>query len=136
MVGFERDRGGDSVGHAAAAPSTMSVVSAAGDEVSASVARLFGGYAQQYQALSAQTVLFHERFLQALTSGASAYAGAEAANVSPLHALGQELQALAIFSPVKDLTGRPLLGDGADAARGAGRRWGWRLDFGSGGNGG
>ncbi|MGA7052097.1 MAG: PE family protein, partial [Mycobacterium sp.] len=38
---------------AAAAPSTTGIVAAAGDEVSAAIAGLFGSYAQEFQTLSA-----------------------------------------------------------------------------------
>ena len=50
---------------------------------------------------------------------------AEAANASPLQALLQGGQELAFFSPVKDLVGRPLFGNGANAndAGGGGRGW-------------
>src|SRR5271167_3740152 len=103
----------------------------------AAVTRLFGSYAQQFQSLSAQSGLFHSQFVQLLSSGGHAYAGAEAANASPLQAVMQEGQSLAISSPVKDLTGRPLFGHGANGAAGTGANGGaggWIL--GNGGNGG
>ena len=43
---------------ATAEPSTTGVVAAAGDEVSAAVASLFGGYAQEFQTLTARATLF------------------------------------------------------------------------------
>jgi len=46
--------------HVAAATWTTQVEFAAGDEVSAAIAELFGGYAQQYQALAAQAAAFHD----------------------------------------------------------------------------
>ena len=64
----------------AAAPSTTSVVAAAEDEISAAISKLFGGYGQEFQALSAQAGLFHSSFVQALTSGGGVYAAAEAAS--------------------------------------------------------
>ncbi len=85
--------------NAAAAGSTTRVLAAAGDEVSAAISDVFGGYAQQYQALSARAALFGEQFVQAVHWAAGAYAGAEAANVSPLQALVQQAQSLAVFSP-------------------------------------
>ena len=66
----------------AAAPSTTSVVAAAEDEISAAISKLFGGYGQEFQALSAQAGLFHSSFLQTLTSGGNLYSAAEAANAS------------------------------------------------------
>src|ERR1700712_44395 len=70
--------------NASVAGSTTQVLVAAGDEVSAAIATMFGTFGQEYQALSAQTALFHDQFVQALTAGAGAYGTAEAANVSPL----------------------------------------------------
>ena len=64
----------------AAAPSTTSVVAAAQDEISAAISKLFGAYGQEFQALSAQAGLFHNSFVQALTSGRGLYSFAEAAN--------------------------------------------------------
>ncbi len=52
--------------------------------------------------------------------------------------LVQGAQSLAVFSPVKDLTGRPLVGNGANAAPGTGQNGapgGWLLgDGGAGGS--
>src|SRR5690349_8855418 len=67
---------------AAASGSTTAVLAAGADEVSAAISQLFGTYGQQYQVLSAQAALFHEQFVQLLTSGAGAYASAEAANAA------------------------------------------------------
>ncbi len=53
----------------AAAPSTTGIVPPALDEVSAAISRLFGGYGQQFQALSAQSALFHSEFVQSLSLG-------------------------------------------------------------------
>jgi hypothetical protein len=60
------------------------LVAAAQDEVSAAAARLFGGYAREYQAVLAQAAAFHEEFLAALASAGNAYASAEAANTSAI----------------------------------------------------
>ena len=80
----------------AAAPSTTGIMPPALDEVSAAITRLFGSYGQQFQSLSAQGSLFHGQFVQLLSSGGHAYAGAEAANASPLSGLlgGSPLQGL------------------------------------------
>ena len=51
---------------AAAAGSTTQVAAAAGDEVSAAIARLFGTYGQEFQTLSAQSALFNSQFVQLL----------------------------------------------------------------------
>ena len=48
--------------HAAALAPTTGIVAAAGDEVSAGIAALFGNYAQDFQALGAQAAVFHADF--------------------------------------------------------------------------
>jgi PE family len=125
--------------NAAAASPTTGIVAAAGDEVSAAIAALFGGYGQQYQALSARVALLHEQFVQALNSGGLMYAAAEAANAAPLAALGSPAQSLEqdVNGFSQALTGRPLLGHGTDGAPGSGQAGGpggWL--WGNGGNGG
>jgi len=62
-----------------AAGPTTGVVAAAEDEVSAAIARLFGAYAEQNQALLAQAATFHIRFARALAAAGNSYARAEAA---------------------------------------------------------
>ncbi|ETW23890.1 PE family protein [Mycobacterium gastri 'Wayne'] len=79
--------------NAAAAGPTTALVAAAGDEVSAAIAALFGAHARSYQALSTQAAAFHTQFAQALTAGAGSYATAEAANASPLQALEHKYSA-------------------------------------------
>ncbi len=120
---------------AAAAPSTTSLVAAAGDEVSTAIATLFSEHAQSYQALSAQMAAFHDRFMNALAGASGSYASAEAANVTPLQTIEQDLLG-AVNAPTQVLFGRGLIGDGANGtapgqAGGAGG-----LLIGNGGNGG
>jgi hypothetical protein len=76
-----------SAANAAASAHTTAVVAAGVDEVSGAIAVLFGGYGQQFQALSAQAAAFHSQFVQSLTAGAGAYVAAEAASINPLQAL-------------------------------------------------
>jgi len=76
-----------SAAHTAAAASTVGLIPAAADEVSASIAQLFSQHAADYQALAARATAFHEQFVQHLTASARSYAGAEAANVSLLQPL-------------------------------------------------
>jgi hypothetical protein len=84
----------------AAATPTTGVVAAAADEVSAATAKLFGGYAQEYQAVLNQAAAFHEEFAAALASAGSAYAEAEAANASAISAgLGR------LIAPIQSLPG-------------------------------
>ncbi|MGA9677789.1 MAG: PE family protein, partial [Mycobacterium sp.] len=108
----------------AAATTTTGILAAGQDEVSAAIARLFSSHGRQFQALSAHAAEFHTEFVQALTSAGGAYAAAEAANASPLQAVVQGAQSLAVFSPVKDLTGRPLAGNGTNGAAGTGQAGG------------
>ncbi|MGO9384934.1 MAG: PE family protein, partial [Mycobacterium sp.] len=102
-----------SAANAAAAAPTTAVLAAAADEVSAAIADLFGTHGQAYQALSAQAAAFHSQFVQALNSGAGAYAAAEAASASPLQALQQDVLGV-INAPTEALVGRPLIGNGAN----------------------
>lgn len=80
----------DAAGAVAAVP-TSAVVAAAGDEVSAAVAVLFGQLGLEYQQVSVQAGVFHERFVAALTAAGTAYGVAEAANVSPLQTLERDI---------------------------------------------
>ncbi len=86
--------------HMVAAAPTLSVLPAAFDEVSAGIAHLFSGYAQDYQALAGKAAAFQEQFVQHLTAGAGAYASAEAVNVAsllkPLTAIATPVAAAAI----------------------------------------
>ncbi|MCV7102984.1 PE family protein, partial [Mycobacterium palustre] len=127
---------------AAVAPTTRILV-AAQDEVSTAIAELFSGHAQAYQALSAQGAAFHDQFVRALTAGAGAYASAEAQNVAafaanPAQTVGQEFLN-AVNAPIQAATGRPLIGNGANAAPGSGLNGapgGWLIgDGGAGGSG-
>lgn len=68
-----------SAANASAASATTQVLAAGADEVSARIAALFGGFGLEYQAISAQVAAYHQRFVQALSTGAGAYASAEAA---------------------------------------------------------
>ncbi|MEK1165489.1 PE family protein, partial [Mycobacterium ulcerans] len=116
---------------AAAAPTT-GILAAGSDEVSTAIAGMFAAHAQAYQALSTQADLFHAQFVQLLNSGASAYTGAEAANASPLQPVLD-----AVNAPSQALTGRPVIGNGADGAAGTGQNGGdggWLI--GRGGSGG
>ncbi|MBX9978505.1 MAG: PE family protein, partial [Mycobacterium gordonae] len=114
---------------AAALPTT--VVAAAGtDEISVAVAALFGGYAREYQVIGARVAGWQEQFVVSLHTASGAYAAAEAAAANPLQSLLDVLNA-----PSVALTGRVLIGDGADAttAGGNGATGGWL--YGNGGNG-
>lgn len=121
-------------GHATAAIPTTGLVAAGADEVSVGVAALFNGHAQEYQALSAQASAFHQRFVQALSSGAASYLATESATVSMVQTL--ERDALGVINaPTEVLFGRPLIGNGANGGPGQPGGPGGLL-YGSGGAGG
>ncbi|MCV7099392.1 PE family protein, partial [Mycobacterium palustre] len=98
----------------AAAPTT-GLVPAAADEVSAGVAALFSSHAREYQAIIAQVEAFHSQFVTTLNAGGASYAATEAANASPLQQLLN-----VINTPTELIAGRPLIGNGANAAPGSG----------------
>jgi hypothetical protein len=70
--------------HRAAAVRTTGLAAAAADEVSAALSALFTKYGADFQALSAHAGAFHEKFLQALSSGFRSYLAAETAGASLL----------------------------------------------------
>lgn len=120
---------------AALAP-TSTLIAAAGDEVSAAIASLFSGHAQEYQALSARAATFHDQFTQALGAASGAYAAAEAANAHALQAPINEILGV-INAPTNMLLGRPLIGNGANGAPGTGQPGGaGGILWGNGGTGG
>jgi hypothetical protein len=95
-----------SAAHMAAAPSTVALVPAAADQVSASIAHLFSQHAANYQALAGRAAVFQEQFVQQLTASAGAFARAEAANVALLQPL--TASAGAIGSAIGALPGQSL----------------------------
>ena len=123
-----------STANAAAAAPTTGVLAAGADEVSATVATLFGAHAEAYQAISAQTAAFHQQFVQLINSGAGSYAAAEAANASPLQSTQQDLLGV-INAPTQAALGRPLIGNGANATAPGGNGVAGGLLWGNGGNG-
>jgi PE-PPE domain/PE family len=100
--------------HAAAAGPTTALMAAGADEVSATLAALFSRYGQGFQAFGVQASAFHQQFVQTLSVGAESYLAAEALNASPLQAVQRDLLA-AINAPSEALSGRPLLGNVANA---------------------
>ncbi|MGB9305256.1 MAG: PE family protein [Mycobacterium sp.] len=89
---------------AAAAP-TAGIAAAAQDEVSAAIAKLFSGFGQEFQAVSAQAQAFHDQFVNTLNASMEQYAIAEAyASQGLLHAVNP---------PTEALLGLPLIGTGA-----------------------
>ncbi len=60
-----------------AAGPTSGLIAAAQDEVSQAIAKLFGGYGQQYQAALTKAAAFHDDFARALAAAGNTYAQAE-----------------------------------------------------------
>jgi hypothetical protein len=90
-----------SAANASAAGRTTGLVAAAEDEVSAAIAKLFGGYGQQYQAILTQATAFHNEFTQTLAAAGNTYAQAEAGNVAATsNALGARIQTLLGRTPI------------------------------------
>ncbi|WP_079088989.1 PE family protein, partial [Mycobacterium tuberculosis] len=116
------------LGSSISAANASAVLAAGADEVSARIAALFGGFGLEYQAISAQVAAYHQRFVQALSTGAGAYASAEAAAAEQI-VLG------VINAPTQALLGRPLIGDGANATTPGGAGGAGGLLFGNGGAG-
>ncbi|MDT5137042.1 MAG: hypothetical protein QOD58_1304 [Mycobacterium sp.] len=104
-----------SASNALAAFPTTAVLAAGADEVSATIAALFGAHAQAYQALSQQAALFHEQFVQLMTGGAGQYAAAEALNSTPM-----QDAAAAISAQGQALTGFPFGGAAGGASTAGG----------------
>jgi hypothetical protein len=123
-----------SAAHAVAAAPTTAVIAAAEDEVSAAIASLFSGHGQQFQALSAQAAAFHTQFVHALSGAAGSYGLTEAANVSPLQTLEQDVPGV-INAPTQLTVGRPLVGNGANGTAASPNGGAGGILFGNGGNG-
>ncbi|MBV9638442.1 MAG: PE family protein [Mycobacteriaceae bacterium] len=67
--------------NAAAAPSTITVMPAASDEVSALTALQFSTHGGMYQAVGAVAQVVHEMFAATMATSGASYAATEAANV-------------------------------------------------------
>ncbi|WP_459758389.1 PE family protein, partial [Mycobacterium riyadhense] len=117
-----------SAANAAAAIPTVGIQVTAADEVSAAIATLFGGYAQDYEVLSSLVAARQDQFVAVLSAAADSYLGTEVANA-------EQTVLNAVNAGSRALTGRVLVGNGADATTpgGSGGAGGWLS--GNGGNG-
>jgi hypothetical protein len=70
--------------HMTAAAPTVAVVPAAADEVSAGIANLFSGFANEYHALAGQAAAFQQQFVQLLHASGGSYTAAETVNVASM----------------------------------------------------
>ncbi len=93
--------------NASAAGPTTGLVAAAEDEVSVAIAKLFGGYGQQYQAVLTQATVFHNEFTQTLAAAGNAYGQAETANAATMSNALSTLRA-----PILAMLGRTPTGGG------------------------
>jgi hypothetical protein len=120
----------------AAVTPTTEVAAAGADEVSATIAALFGAHAQEYQAAAARAATYYEQFVRTLSAAAASYADTETAiatsmqgalgatNAAALSGLIQTISEAWIISPVgrvldpiinaptEALFGRDLIGTG------------------------
>lgn len=109
----------------------MSFVTAT-PRASTAIATLFSEHGRAYQQLSAEVSVFHDQFVLALNAAAGSYAVAEGANVNPLQALLDLVNA-----PTIALVGRPPIGNGANGAPETGAKGGnGEILIGNGGAGG
>jgi PE family len=121
--------------NAVAAVPTTRLAAAGADEISAAVAALFAGHGQQFRALAGQAAAFSDQFLRNLVAGAHSCAATESASIGQM--LSPALDA--VNGPVQELTGSPLIGNGADGytdSQGVGtpgRAGGWLYGDGGGG---
>ena len=70
--------------HMTAAASTVAVVPAAADEVSAGIANLFSDFANEYHALAGQAAAFQQQFVQLLHASGGSYTAAESTNAASM----------------------------------------------------
>src|SRR5262249_53762231 len=106
-------RSGPRAADNAAAPPTTRAAGAPPAERSESGGALVSGRAAAHEKLSAQVSAFHAQFVGALSGAGAGYAGAEAANASPLQAAEREVLR-AVNAPTQALFDRPLVGNGTD----------------------
>jgi PE family/Histidine phosphatase superfamily (branch 1) len=96
-------------GNLAAAIPTTELAAAGADEVSAAVAALFGGHAQEYQAAAARATAYYEQFVRTLSAAASSYAATEGGIASSLQGpLGSAANAATLSGELQTLLGAPL----------------------------
>ncbi|ORW31016.1 PE family protein [Mycobacterium palustre] len=90
---------------------TTGLAPAAADEVSAAISAMFGGFGQQFQALSTQAQAFHAEFVSLMNAGAGAYLSTEVANA-------EQAVANAINAPAQALLSGGGAAPGAAASSG------------------
>src|SRR3984893_4690548 len=96
--------------NAAAAVPITTLAAAGADEISGAVTAAFAGHGPQVPTLAGQAAAFGDQFVRNLLAGAHSYEATEGAIV------GQMLSPMvnAVNGPLQEMTGRPLMGNGAD----------------------
>lgn len=93
-----------SSGNLAAVIPTTGLAAAGADEVSAAIAAVFGGHAQEYQALAARAAEYYEQFVRTLSTAAGSFAATEATIATSMRGALD-----AVNAPVgQALTGSPV----------------------------
>ncbi|CAM4454308.1 PPE-repeat proteins [Mycobacterium basiliense] len=100
--------------NAAAAVATTTVLPSAADEVSAAIAAFLANYARQYRVLAGQVETLVEQFTRDILVGTKSYVAAESANLERLVWGMASGPADLVNEPVRELTGRPMIGNGAN----------------------
>lgn len=90
--------------NAAAAAQTTAIAAPALDEISTAITTLLGAHGQQFQALSAQSAVYHDNFVNLLNGGAAQYLSTEFANVQQSLAANTGAVGAAAASPLDTLT--------------------------------
>jgi hypothetical protein len=94
----------------AAVTPTTEVAAAGADEVSATIAALFGAHAQEYQAAAARAATYYEQFVRTLSAAAASYADTETTIAMSMQG------ALGAVNASTQVLGSPLLGSATNAA--------------------
>lgn len=101
-----------STASADAAGPTTGLAAAAQDEISTAIAKLFGSFGEEYQALASQAALFHSQFAQALAAAGNTYAQAEAGNAALVSDVSNAVKApvlQTLFGQTAATTGGPSM---------------------------
>jgi hypothetical protein len=85
----------------AAVTPTTEVAAAGADEVSATIAALFGAHAQEYQAAAAQAATYYEQFVRTLSAAAASYADTETTIATSMQGALGATSAAALTDPIQ-----------------------------------
>jgi hypothetical protein len=88
----------------AAVTPTTEVAAAGADEVSATMAALFGAHAQEYQAAAAQAATYYEQFVRTLSAAAASYADTETTITTSMQGALGATNAAAPSGPIQTIS--------------------------------